>query len=216
VPRAYGGTTPVMTFMMAYNMLSNSVSSLRTYSQPQAQYYGNAGGLGRKGATRMVIFETDGAPNSEAYTPIVSKGSDSYYPIRVAYPSDPSNAGNEFPSSGTWNWSNGTQNVYTVVQQICAKTSASPPGFSTSSKPAQVYCLGYGSLFDPANGNATQSNALTFLQTIQYYGNTSKDTSGSNFPSAQLIYGTPTQRINNMQSAFTSIMQTGVQVSIIQ
>ncbi len=102
------------------------------------------------------------------------------------------------------------------MQQICAQTSASPPGYSTSRKPALVYSIGYGSLFDPANGSSTQTAALDFLQTIQYYGNTATNTSGSNFPTWQRIYGTTTDRVNGMRTAFTNIMQAGVQVSIIQ
>ena len=102
------------------------------------------------------------------------------------------------------------------MQQITAQTCASPPGYSTSRKPALVYSIGYGSLFDPANSSSTQTSALNFLQSIQYYGNTSTDTTGSNFPTWQRIYGSTTNRVNGMQAAFTKIMQAGVQVSIIR
>ena len=72
VPRANGGTAPGMGFMIAYNQLSNSVNSLRTYSTPTDTYRGNAGGLGRKGASRLIIFETDGVPNTQANTAIAN------------------------------------------------------------------------------------------------------------------------------------------------
>ena len=88
VPRANGGTCPGMSFIVAYNMLSSSVSNLRTYATPEPQYRGSAGGLGRKGADRLVIFETDGAPNTRAVASIVNSGSDSYYPIRVVDPAN--------------------------------------------------------------------------------------------------------------------------------
>ena len=80
----------------------------------------------------------------------------------------------------------------------------------------QVHCIGYGSIFDPAFANAQQTTALNFLQTIQYYGNTSPDTNGATFPAYKKIYGPNSQRIANMQQAISIIMQSGVQVSLIQ
>lgn len=212
VPRAAGGTAPMMSFMIAYNLLSSSVSNLRLFAQPTSTYRGNAGGLGRKGANRLVIFETDGAPNTRAYASIVNQGADSYYPIRIQSPANLSSGSNEFPSGGTF----ATSEIYTVVQQICAKDTASPPGYSNSRKPALVYSIGYGTMFDPSYSSAKQPTALTFLQTVQYYGNTSSDTNGANFPDWQRIYGTNDQRVARMQTAFTNIMQSGVQVSIIK
>jgi hypothetical protein len=212
VPRANGGTCPGMSFMIAYNMLSSSVTNLRTYAQPEPQYRGSAGGLGRKGADRLVIFETDGSPNVRAVATINNSGSDSYYPIRCVDPANLNDTSNQYPTGGTY----ANSEVYSVVQQICAQTSASPPGYSTSRKPAYVYCIGYGSLFDPANAGTTQTQALNFLQTVQYNGNTSTDTNGANFPSWQRIYGTTSNRTSGMQTAFTKILQAGIQVSIIQ
>ena len=88
---------------------------------------------------------------------------------------------------------------------------------ATARKPALVHCLGYGSIFDPAYANTNpQTTALTFLQTVQYYGGTSADTTPANFPSYKCVYGTTTNRISAMQQAFTTIMQSGVQVSLIQ
>src|SRR5262249_19733328 len=78
VPRADGGTAPGMGFMIAYNQFSSSTTNLRAYAQPEPTWRGSAGGLGRKGANRMVIFETDGAPNSRAYATTSGTGSDTY------------------------------------------------------------------------------------------------------------------------------------------
>ena len=41
-----------------------------------------AGGLGRKGAQKVVIFETDGLPNCQATANLVSAGTYNYYQIR--------------------------------------------------------------------------------------------------------------------------------------
>jgi Flp pilus assembly protein TadG len=229
-PRADGGTCPAMGFMIAYNQLSGSSSNLRFYAQPSYQlpsantpnYRGSAGGLGRKGALRLIIFETDGFPNSRAVSSLATAGNaglagtgaDSYFPIRLANPANPSDGTKnvEWPVGGSY----ANSEVYTIVQQICAQTSASPPGYSTPSRQVLIYCIGYGSIFDPANAGSGQTTALTFLQTVQYYGGTSADTNPNNFPITQQIYGTPAQRINNMRTAFTSIMQNGVQVSLIK
>jgi hypothetical protein len=228
-PRADGGTASCMGFLLAYNQLSSSSANLRFYSQPSYQlpssltpnYRGNAGGLGRKGAVRLVVFETDGFPNTRAVSSKASSssaglsgsGSDSYFPIRVNNPATTTSTSNvEWPVGGSYQDSE----VFTVVKQICAQTTASPPGFSTPQNPLLVFCIGFGSIFDPANAGSAQTTALTFLQTVQYYGGTSSNTNPASFPAAQQIYGTPAQRITNMQSAFTTIMQSGVQVTLIK
>ncbi len=214
VPRAQGGTAPGMGFMIAYNMLSSSVTNLRTYSLPQPTYRGLAGGMGRKGAQRLVIFETDGAPNNPALASLVSSGSDSYYPIRLQDPTNIPNTVNEFPSVTT---GYNAPDVFYVVQQICASTTASPPGYSTTRKPAYVYALGYGSLFDPANSSLPgQGPALTFLQSVQYYGGTSSDKTGANFPSTQLIYGASGTRPAALQTAISNIVKNTVSISLLQ
>lgn len=210
VPRAKGGTSPAMGFMLAYNQLSSSASSLRTYSTPQPTYRGLSGGLGRKGAQRLIVFETDGAPNTLAAASLQGSGSDAYYPIRVKTPTNMSSGTNvEWPSnSGSLD-----AQLYGVVQQITADVSAS--GFGTSRKPVYIHCLAYGSLYEPGNAGATQTAALARLQQIQAYGNTQGD-AGTGLSDYKMIYGTPQQRIDKMRQAFTAIMQDGVQVSLIQ
>jgi Flp pilus assembly protein TadG len=211
VPRAKGGTAPGMGFMVAYNLFSSNIPNLRSYSQPQPLYRGNAGGLGRKGASRLVIFETDGAPNTRAYEPLAGSGSSAYYPIRIAYPDKLTDTKNtEWPQSGSFV----LDEVYTVVDQICKLDSQN--GYSTPRKKVQVFALGYGSLFEPSNPSAAQASALTFMQTVNFKGNTGTSTNGSDFPDWQRIYGNNDQRINRMKNAFTTIMQSGVQVSLLE
>jgi Flp pilus assembly protein TadG len=218
VPRANGGTTPSMGFMIAYNQLSNSVDNLRLYATPNTTYRGNAGGLGRKGSNRVIIFETDGAPNTSATATLYSSGANSYYPIRIQDPTSYSSTSNtEWPGGGgSISVSSATTEVQNIVQQICALETASPPGYSTTRQSALVYPIGYGSLFDPNNSSTNQTNALNFMQTVAYYGKTATSTDGANFPDMFRIYGTNTQRITRMQTAFTSIMQSGTQVSLIE
>ncbi len=169
-------------------------------------------GRWRFATCRLVIFETDGAPNTRAIATLAGSGSESYYPIRIKSPSNIGDAQNEFPAGGSYSDSE----VYDVVKQICAMDNASPPGYSTTRKPAKVYSLGFGSLFEPTNTSTAQTDALDFLQNVQYYGNVSSSTSGSSFPDWQRIYGDNATRQQRLRDAFTTIMQSGVQVSLIE
>jgi hypothetical protein len=212
VPRAHGGTTPEMSFMIAYNQLSSSVTNLRTYATTQPTYRGFPGGLGRKGANRMIIFETDGEPNNGANASLVSSGTDSYYPIRMKDPGNASDSSNvEWPSNPWYN----NSNVYTVASQIVALNTANPPGFGTTTKPVQIHCIAFGFLFDPANAGTQQTTALSFLQNLEYIGNVLPSAS-TPLESYKQIYGTYSQRIASMQQAYQTIMQSGVQVSLLQ
>lgn len=214
VPRANGGTSPGMGFMLAYNLLSGSYSNLRSYPQPQATYRGSIGGLGRRGANRLVIFETDGAPNTASTATIAGSGKDMYYPVRVYNPANLADSKNaEWPGNPAFD----ANAVYDVVKQICKLESDG--GHSSRRKPLQIYSLGYGSLFDPANAGTNQQNGLAFLQTVMYHSGTAATTSYKDFPDWLRIYG-PNEgsggRIERMQTAFTKIMQAGVQVSLIE
>jgi hypothetical protein len=214
VPRAHGGTTPQMGFMLAYNQLSSDVNDLRLYSTPTSTYRGSAGGLGRNGANRLIVFETDGEPNTGATATLAGSGSNSYYPIRVKNPANPYSSSNvEWPSSPWYGYS--SSDVNAVVTQICALNTASPPGFSTATKPMQIHCIGFGFLFDPANAGTDQTAALNFLQSIEYIGNVLPSASTA-LESYKQIYGTYSQRISSMQTAYKTIMQSGVQVSLLK
>ena len=77
-----------MGFMIAYNQFSSSRPTCAPTPSREPHYRGSAGGLGRKGAARLVIFETDGLPNTRAYATLTGSGSDSYYPIRINEPGE--------------------------------------------------------------------------------------------------------------------------------
>ena len=68
VPCAYGGTSYSMGLMLAYNQFqytSTSDTVLRKWITPSTTVpEGMVGGEGRKGAQKVVIFCTDGAPNT--------------------------------------------------------------------------------------------------------------------------------------------------------
>jgi hypothetical protein len=103
-----------------------------------------------------------------------------------------------------------------VAQAICNQSNnAAVPGYSTPRKPAKIYTLAFGSLFDPANGSPYQSQALSVLQNLQTIGNV-QSSNTTPLPSSQIIVGSPTQRIINMHTAVQNIMQGGVQISLVQ
>jgi hypothetical protein len=213
VPRAQGGTCPGMSLMIAYNQFSSSSTNLRYYAAPQPQYRGDAGGLGRAGAYKMIVLVTDGAPNTQATATFVSSGADSYYRIRIKNPANLSDSANvEWPTGGTYD----DNAVYNVAQQICALTTANPPGFSTPKKPVIIHCIAYGSLFAPSGAGATQTDALQFLATLQNIGGNPDGLGTSDIAAYKKVYGTVQERINKMQQAYTAIMQQGTQVSMIQ
>ncbi|SIO31616.1 Putative Flp pilus-assembly TadE/G-like [Singulisphaera sp. GP187] len=200
VPRAFGGTTTVMGFMLAYNQLSGN-AALRTFA-PSPAPVGDAGGLGRKGAQRLIILETDGMANTAATAAFVNGGANnSYYKVRQP---------GEYPTnSGTV-----TTQIYSVVNQICALETASAPGYSTTRKPVLVHCMGLGPIFDPSTNSTQRAAALDLLQNIQYIGST-QATATTPLASYKVITGTSQQRADKIRQAFSAIMQDGVQVSLI-
>jgi hypothetical protein len=206
VPRAVGGTCYSMGLMNAYNQFSAN-TSLRTYNPAEPQ--GDAGGMGRKGAQKIVIFETDGAPNTTASAGFVNAGQyNSYYQIRY----NSANPGSsEFPYSINGysdNSSTVTTQIYNHCSQICALDTANPPGYSTPSKPVLIHCIGFGPVFAP--GSSSRAAALATLNQMQTIGGVT-----DGMPSYKVIYGPESTVVNSLQNAFTQILQSGVQISLI-
>jgi hypothetical protein len=201
VPRAMGGTCYAMALMLAYNQFSAN-TSLKTYNSGAAA--GDAGGNGRRGGQKLVIFETDGSPNVSATAGLNNLGTyNSYYSIRY---NSSSPTASEFPTTGS---SGVTSQINTLVAQLAALDTASPPGYSSNTKKLQLHCIGFGPEFSPSGPNrATNIAVLNQMQTL---GNVT-----DGMPSYKIIYGTESQVTNALQQAFTQILQSGVQVSLIQ
>jgi len=220
VPRAYGGTCSAMGFMLAYNQFSKCTSdaTLRTFATSPAPY-GQAGGLGRKGAQKLVVFETDGVCSATAYQPgsmasVFTNGGpyNSYYNVRY---DAPGSVKNEYPPYLSGDTTNAPLEAIEVATRLCSPdTSTSAPGFSTARKPVRIYSLAFGSLFNtPYSGNA--QTALNLLQQIQYVGGTQASPS-TPLPTTQVINaGTSAARISALQQAFSNIMQDGYSVTLI-
>ncbi len=207
VPRAMGGTCYSMGLMQAYNQFSGH-SSLASFNPSEPS--GDAGGNGRRGAQKVVIFETDGMPTHTAGASFTNNGAhQSYY--RVRYKSSGA-SGSEFPSSVSGyseNNSTVTNQVYSLCSHIAANETASPPGYSTPSKKVLIHCIGFGPVFAPDSDK--RAGALATLREMQTRGNVT-----DNMPEYKVIYGTETEMISRMQQAFTQILQDGVQVALVQ
>jgi Flp pilus assembly protein TadG len=206
--RADGDTCFAMALMLAYNQFAVTPSSdttLRTFvsSSPITFPTAMAGGMGRKGSQKVIIFETDGLANCQASASLVSAGTYSYYKIRYDM-NNPSHS--EYPSvtAGNINDSTTLNQVYSLVQSLATT-------YSTQRNPFRLYAVGFGPVFQGANA----TSALQTLQTMQYYSGTQASAS-TPLSSYQVITGTDAQMSANMVTAFTNILQQGVQIALIK
>jgi hypothetical protein len=212
IPRGSGDTCFAMGLMLAYNQFATTPTTdtiLRTYvsNSPITFPTGMAGGLGRKGAQKVVIFETDGIPNCMATASLVTtpaaNGGYSYYKIRYDM-NNPNNA--EYPTVSPLglNDSNVLGQIQTIIQQMQST-------YSTSRNPFKLYTIGFGPVFSGSDATmATQT-----LQSMQYWAGTQASASTA-LPSNQIITGTASQMSTNMIDAYTSILESGVQIALIQ
>ena len=207
-PRADGDTCFAMALMLCYNQFAITPSNdttLRTFvsSSPISFPTGMAGGLGRKGAQKVIIFETDGLANTGATANLVSAGTYNYYQIRYDMNKP---TGSEYPTVSV-----STINDPTVLNQVYSLITQLSTAYSTARNPFRLYTIGFGPVFTGADA----SSATSTLQTMQFYAGTQSSAS-TPLPSNQIITGTGAQMATNMTSAFTNILQNGVQIALIK
>ncbi len=211
VPRAQGGTCYAMGLMLAYNQFSNH-PSLKTFNPPPAPP-GDAGGLGRRGAQKIIIFETDGEPNVTATASFVNAGAhNSYYRIRFNS-SVPS--ASEFPSIASYsdNDPTVTSHVYSICRQLAALETDNPPGYSTRRKPLLIHCIGFGQVFSPLN--PSRNMAIATLAQMETIGNVPPD-QRIDAVSWKIIDGSDDEIAERLRTAIMRILQDGRQVSLIE
>jgi Flp pilus assembly protein TadG len=208
VPRSGSDTCFAMGLMLAYNQFAVTPvtdTTLRGYvtSSPITFPTGMAGGLGRKGAQKVVIFETDGLANCMATASLVTNGSYNYYQIRYNM-NNPTTS--EYPAVSPLdiNNSNVLAQVYSIIQQMAST-------YGTTRNPFRLYAIGFGPVFSGVDA----TSALSTLQTMQYYAGTQSSPT-TPLSSNQIITGTAAQMSTNMVNAYTTILENGVQVALIQ
>ncbi len=235
IPRAHGdwdsNTSTSYGFMLAYNQMS-SASALQTTTP-------SSGGFGRVGATRLVIYETDGMANEDSLATggntVVNSNNDFVTGSPAANNSYFAILPGQTVNSGGYS----ETNLLAVVESICNLSNGSPyrtlptsspypspqptvPGFATSSKPVIVHCIAFGAIFETTN--TAQTSAVPLLQEISTIG-------GTVFPAAatptaaelaadpttpyKWCIGTISQRQTLLTQCILKIFDTSVPVSLI-
>jgi hypothetical protein len=202
-PRAHGdytaNTATSYGFMLAYNQFSSN-ASLRS---------GLVGGLGRKGAQRLVVLETDGMANVSTTQNFSSLGAyNSYYNIR---PGDTVTTSGNSPDT----------DAIQVAQRICAQTTdnANGPGFALPRKPVIIHCIVFGAIFEPTAQDGQSNTAMAMCQQISSIGGTGfppsvTSTSDPNY--YKICVGTLDQRQAKLRQAFSTIMDDGISVVMVK
>jgi hypothetical protein len=228
--------------MTIHNQFSAN-TALQTYSSTNGLTClpGEAGGNGRYGAQKLVIFETDGEVSTYVNDPssVYNSGSNqtSWYNIRPAAPTNSNgtvNTANElFPNV----YAPGYPSGWTVGTPTALDTNlngTSPNGivtqmvndFSLPSKPLLLHCL----IFETPSINFTDYRIVGHMMQL---GNTlstsvtdtalSTGTTGSSgFPSDHLIDSKPADGATAatvqtaLQNVFQSILQNTIQLSLVE
>lgn len=198
VPYANGGTDPVSGFAQAFNTLSWSTSaySARTGANAGPQN----GGSGRRGAAKIVIFETDGVPNARRQWTYTGTGANTYYAEGGSYP--------------------GTSAADDSIQIVNKMNQLQGSGgYNLPNNSVKVFCLAFGDLYTPTPYTAAAQSGLVYLARLQKAGNTlpaSVTPVYTDFPAGQIIAGTYQNRISQLKSAMQTIMQSGIQVTLVE
>ena len=219
-PRAFGdwtsNTASSYGFMLAYNQFSAS-STLKALDQSTAP---GAGGEGRVGAERLLIYETDGMAN-QGSTPGNGFAHGSYY--NSNYQIQP---GQPLSSAGY-----NQTNLLQTVQNICNDVNGNPvtgpgitpfspnlgyAGFGSLGKPVTIQCIAFGGIFETPSSTLTSS--VNLLQQISAIGGTIFPSSASDPTNGyKWCIGNMTQRQTRLTGAFQTIMnQTPVPITLIR
>lgn len=189
IPNANGATDPGTGFALAYNMLSSSTSL-------------SPAGTGRRGASKIIVFETDGVPNSLINWNYQQQGRNSHY----------TDGGNGSGSSSA-----AMTQSYNIVDKLMlppVSGTAGDSGFNASSAPCRVHAIAFGDLFSISPLTTPGQAALDFLGTVQFKGKT--QSTNTAISSTNIVTGDYSTRIDTLKNLMQRIMQSGIQVTLIQ
>jgi hypothetical protein len=159
----------------------------------------NAGGNGRKGSAKIVLFETDGVPNAFQSFSFGGAGENSSY----SYDGTGGVRTNGDPLV--------VQPAYDVAAQLTKDIANG--GHSLPNAPARIYPIAFGDLF--SSNSSFKDTALGFLGTLAYHGKTAENLTDP-LPSTQIITGPSVDRISKLRYTFERILQSGVQVTLVE
>ncbi len=200
IPNGNGSTDPNTGLMLAYNLLSSSTNL-------SATEYGTV--RGRRGASKIVIFETDGVPNSYCSGNMNELGYNSYY---SGFGNGGSPGNGEEPSM-----SRAVAVSTQITKQMSSSGTSGNSGLSLPNAPARVYPIGFGDLFDTALAPDAdfRGTAHRFLSDVGVAGGT-LPSGTTTLPSHLVITGPYQSRIDNLKTCMERIFQSGVSVSLIE
>ena len=101
------------------------------------------------------------------------------------------------------------------LQALCNMSNAAQPGFSTSKNPVRAHAIAFGYLFEPGNASQASTDAMNFLVNVQTIGKT-LPAGATSIEDFKIIIGTATERIDKLRNAFERILQSGIQITLIQ
>jgi Flp pilus assembly protein TadG len=214
-PRAHGdydkSAATSYGLMVAYNQFSSS--SLLRGQQVNGQ---PVGGLGRKGARRMVVLETDGMANEDSVPQVWFTNNGANNSNYEILPGDTVNGGGF--NAG---------NLLEIVQVLCNLPDGTPgnaqpygvnpgyPGYATANKPVVIHTLAFGVTFESPSPEQVSSVAL--LQQISQVGGTVFPNSAADPTNGyKWVIGTLQQRQDGLRQAIGKIMDDGITVVLIQ
>jgi Flp pilus assembly protein TadG len=199
VPSSNGGTCYDLALMLAYNQFSSESTLLNADS---GGVNGQAGGLGRHGAQKIVIFESDGMANTKCNIPtFIDNGQyKRYYRVRAA---------DSITLSSVSSWT--STSLLSVSQKIGASLASG--GYTATNRPAMIHTIGFGFLFESSYTGTDKDAALATFKAMQNAANVDDTTDGSTLYTGseiadyKIVTGTSTQRIEKMKAAFAKILQ---------
>lgn len=214
LPNANGGTDPISGLTVAFNCLSSS------NTLPNNQYPTR----GRRGAAKIVIFETDGVPNNVPSWSLTDSGLNTRYQSSGNTPlwHGETRDGVTLNSDGLHNAAKAALTVVRQTRMLESEQSGIQGGLSTPGTPARVYSIGFGDLFEGYVGTydslATDMSrdATRFLLLVQQLGGTSPWAANAMIEPSHIIGGDYRQRINDLRTVLERILQSGVQVTLIE
>ncbi len=198
-PRAHGdynaNTATDYGFMLAYNQLSSNPSLVSS----------GVGGLGRKGAHKIVILETDGMANQASSVSFTNAGAyQSYYKVGSF-------------GTATTSGADPASSCLAVAQRICALDTASPPGYAQPQRPVEIDCIAFGAVFESTSSGSEQANAISFLQSLSSVGGTTFPSSASDPDNGyKWCIGTLSERQAKLEQAFTKILDETESIILIK
>jgi Putative Flp pilus-assembly TadE/G-like len=223
IPNADGGTNPTMGLMIAYN-----------------QFNWTGSYTGRKGAAKIVILETDGVANQRCngtLTPISGAGGSLHW-TTISNGGSAPNPMNGHPqalepaislgwlisqdANGSKNWptfpghTNGTGLATQGPPAKWSGLTANGPGYASARLPAQIHTIAFGYLFEDSTSSILKRRALEFLRDIQLTAGLRPDPTTGTIEDYKRIVGTYDQRIDKLRQALERIMQSGIQVALIE